>query len=127
MLTKYVSGDLFIPIQGDVNAVFGVSPPSISEVFLQCLICLPSYGFSPASLASCNRLLISTKFVSNLKKEPLFGHCFVISQQCCNDCVVHNSSDVLNVDVWRERGGVKEQIVGNSEGPRTIRTLVRLE
>ena len=50
-----------------------------------------------------------------------------MSQPCCNDCVVDNPSDVLNVDVWRERGGVKEQIVGDSEGPRTIRTLVRLE
>lgn len=29
--------------------------------------------------------------------------------------------------MWRERVGVKEQIVGINEGPRTIRTLVGLE
>ena len=34
---------------------------------------------------------------------------------------------MLNVEVGRERGGVKEQMVENNEGSRTIRTLVAFE
>ena len=34
VLTKYVPGDLFVPIQGDVNVVSGgVSPSSVSPAF----------------------------------------------------------------------------------------------
>ncbi len=43
VLTKQVSGYLFVSIQGEVNAVPGVvSPSSVSHVFLQCLLDLPS-------------------------------------------------------------------------------------
>ena len=71
VLKKYLSGDLFVPIQGDVNAVPGVvSPLLISEVFLQVSLFLPSHGSSPASLASWNNLFISGKFVVKLKERP---------------------------------------------------------
>ena len=65
MSTKQVSGDLYVSIQGDMNVVPGVvSPLSVSLVFVQCLLCLPSYDTSPGSLASWKKLFISWNFVS---------------------------------------------------------------
>lgn len=59
VLTKPVSEDLSVSSQGDVNVVPGdVSPSSVSHVFLQCLLCLPSNRISPTSLASWKELFM---------------------------------------------------------------------